>query len=121
MVDQNRVTLDLDLTDLELGEHLVQLHAIDSDGMEALTGVPFVVDGAISAPTVTIESPAKDEVTQSETIKVAGTVTDRTAVTDHLQTLKTQANLNERARNLLTAWSRGWSPDQIIQPSPSAG
>ena len=56
-VEGDLVTLDLDLEELSLGEHLMQLQAVDQDDMEAIIGIPFLVDGAISAPLVEIESP----------------------------------------------------------------
>ena len=85
VVDENRVTLDLDLTDLELGEHLVQLHAVDSDAMEGLTGVPFVVDGAISAPMVTIEAPSSGAFfAPAEEVTFRGSATDNNTLPDEL-------------------------------------
>ncbi len=52
------VTLDFDPTDVALGEHLLQLEATDRDGQQALSGVRFVLDGALSGPTVEITAPA---------------------------------------------------------------
>lgn len=57
----DQVALELDLEPLSLGEHLIQLHALDSDGDEALAGLTWIVDGAITAPSVQITAPDDGE------------------------------------------------------------
>jgi len=71
------VGLDMDLEALELGEHLIELEAIDSDGEWAKLGIPFVVLGALSAPTVTITDPANGSLfAPGEQITFQGEATD---------------------------------------------
>lgn len=80
-----QVTLDLDIADLALGEHLIQLAAVDTDGMEALTGVPFLVDGALSAPVVTIDAPDAGALfAPGEEITFRGSATDNNTDPDAL-------------------------------------
>ena len=80
------VSLELDLEPLALGPHLMQLRAIDTDGMEGLVGVPFVVDGAISAPTVTILAPASGSLfAPGEEITFRGAAEDNNTDPDDLE------------------------------------
>ena len=82
----DRVTLDLDVSELELGEHLLQLQATDTDGMEGLVGVPFLLDGAISAPTVTITDPLTGELfAPAEEIIFRGNAVDNNTDPDDLE------------------------------------
>lgn len=82
---RNQVTLALELDGLALGPHLLQLHAVDSDGMEGITGVPFVLDGAISAPTVSIDAPDTGSLfAPGEEITFRGSATDNNTEPDDL-------------------------------------
>ena len=57
LLPDGTVGLTLDPEPLALGEHLLALRAVDSDGEEGQVGVPWVLEGAISAPSVEITAP----------------------------------------------------------------
>lgn len=85
-VDANGdLTLAIDVEPLALGEHLIELKAVDSDGDEALVGVPWVLDGAISAPQVTITAPEDGAFyVPGEEITFVGEATDNNTAADAL-------------------------------------
>lgn len=79
------VLLDLDVDAMELGEHLLGLHVIDSDAMEDFVEVPWELQGAISAPEVHITSP--DDASQfllGDEITFKGVATDNNTSGDEL-------------------------------------
>jgi hypothetical protein len=57
ILPDGRIRLTLDVEPLALGAHEVALSAIDQDGEEGMARLPWTLDGAISAPDVTITAP----------------------------------------------------------------
>ena len=57
ILPDGRVQLTLDVEPLALGAHEVALSAIDQDGAEGVARLPWTLNGAVSAPDVTITAP----------------------------------------------------------------
>ena len=82
---EGNVEWSLDLTGLDLGEHLVELIATDSDGEEGRVGVIWQLAGPLSAPTVTITAPNDGDLfPPGEEIAFRGEAVDEATPADQL-------------------------------------
>jgi len=72
--------LELDASGLDLGEHLVELEVVDSDGDMDRVGITWILKGPLSAPDVTITAPGDgDFFLSGEEITFEGLATDSSA------------------------------------------
>lgn len=86
VLPDGNVALQLDVEPLTLGEHLMELHAVDSDGDEAIAGLTWILDGAISAPQVTITAPETGSIfLPGEEITFRGEARDNNTALDDLE------------------------------------